>query len=161
MHVTNATHSTARQRWTALVLLAAVEFMILLDTAIVNIATPAIQSGLHLSEADLPWIQNAYLLVFGGVLLLGGRAADLFGRKRLYLIGLGLFTVSSLLAGCSGSARRLCCRRSNRCCPPSSPTLRSSTARSVSGVRSAPPAGSSASCWTGCSPSWSAGPGSF
>src|SRR5260370_2296847 len=96
MHVT---HSTARQRWTALILLAAVEFMILLDTAIVNIATPAIKAGLHLSEADLPWIQNAYLLVFGGVLLLGGRAADLFGRKRLYLIGLGLFTASSLLAG--------------------------------------------------------------
>ena len=96
MHVT---HSTARQRWTALVLLAAVEFMILLDTAIVNIATPAIKAGLHLSEADLPWIQNAYLLVFGGFLLLGGRAADLFGRKRFYLIGLGLFTASSLLAG--------------------------------------------------------------
>lgn len=91
--------STARGRWTALVLLAAVEFMILLDTAIVNIATPAIQAGLHLSEADLPWIQNAYLLVFGGALLLGGRAADLFGRKRFYLIGLSLFTISSLLAG--------------------------------------------------------------
>lgn len=96
MHIT---HPTARQRWTALVLLAAVEFMILLDTAIVNIATPVIQASLHLSEADLPWIQNAYLLVFGGVLLLGGRAADLFGRKRFYLIGLGLFTASSLLAG--------------------------------------------------------------
>src|SRR5260221_3347947 len=93
------TENAAGQRWTALVLLAAVEFMILLDTAIVNIATPAIKAGLHLSEADLPWIQNAYLLVFGGVLLLGGRAADLFGRKRLYLIGLGLFTASSLLAG--------------------------------------------------------------
>src|SRR5260221_6414010 len=96
MHVT---HSTARQRWTALILLAAVEFMILLDTATVNIATPAIKAGLHLSEADLPWIQNAYLLVFGGFLLLGGRAADLFGRKRFYLIGLGLLTPISLLAG--------------------------------------------------------------
>ncbi len=95
----NPMHTTARQRWTALVLLAAVEFMILLDTAIVNIATPAIQAGLHLSEADLPWIQNAYLLVFGGFLLLGGRAGDLFGRKRFYLIGLGVFTASSLLAG--------------------------------------------------------------
>jgi len=93
------THMTSRQRWTALVLLATVEFMILLDTAIVNIATPAIQAGLHLSEAELPWIQNAYLLIFGGALLLGGRAADLFGRKRIFLIGLGLFTMSSLLAG--------------------------------------------------------------
>jgi EmrB/QacA subfamily drug resistance transporter len=95
--------TTAHQRWTALVLLAAVEFMILLDTAIVNIATPAIQASLHLSEADLPWIQNAYLLVFGGFLLLGGRAADLFGRKRFYLLGLTLFTASSLLAGLAPS----------------------------------------------------------
>lgn len=91
--------TTARQRWTALVLLAAIEFMMLLDTSIVNIAMPAIKVGLRFSEADLPWIQNAYLLVFGGFLLLGGRAADLFGRRRLYLVGLALFTVSSLLAG--------------------------------------------------------------
>src|SRR5215470_13893180 len=94
---------TARARWTALVLLAAVEFMILLDTAIVNIATPAIQAGLHVSEADLPWIQNAYLLVFGGALLLGGHAADLLGRKRFYMIGLSIFTASSLLAGLAPS----------------------------------------------------------
>src|SRR5579859_4902557 len=102
MHITQTVQTmqtTARQRWTALVLLAAIEFMILLDTAIVNIATPAIKAGLHLSEADLPWIQNAYLLVFGGFLLLGGRAADLFGRRRFYLLGLGVFTASSLLAG--------------------------------------------------------------
>lgn len=91
--------TTARQRWTALVLLAAIEFMMLLDTSIVNIAMPAIKVGLRFSEADLPWIQNAYLLIFGGFLLLGGRAADLFGRRRLYLVGLALFTVSSLLAG--------------------------------------------------------------
>lgn len=83
----------------ALVLLSAIEFMILLDTAIVNIALPAIRTGLHLTEADLPWVQNAYLLVFGGFLLFGGRAADLFGRRRFYLIGLGVFTASSLLAG--------------------------------------------------------------
>lgn len=91
--------STARQRWTALVLLAAIEFMILLDTSIVNIALPAIKTGLHFSEADLQWVQNAYILVFGGFLLLGGRIADLFGRRRFYLVGLGLFTASSLLAG--------------------------------------------------------------
>ncbi len=91
--------TTSRQRWTALVLLAAIEFMILLDTSIVNIALPAIKSGLHFSEADLQWVQNAYILVFGGFLLLGGRAADLFGRRRLYLLGLSLFTASSLLAG--------------------------------------------------------------
>lgn len=99
MLATYPARTTARQRWTALTLLAAVEFMILLDTAIVNIALPAIKAGLHFSEADLPWVQNAYLLVFGGFLLLGGRAADLFGRRRFYLLGLSLFTASSLLAG--------------------------------------------------------------
>ncbi|HLJ81218.1 MAG TPA: MFS transporter, partial [Ktedonobacterales bacterium] len=102
MHITQTMQTmqtTARQRWTALILLAAIEFMILLDTSIVNIALPAIKTGLHLSESDLSWVQNAYLLVFGGFLLLGGRAADLFGRRRLYLLGLSLFTASSLLAG--------------------------------------------------------------
>ncbi len=95
----DSTHTTARQRWIALVLLSAIEFMILLDTSIVNIALPAIKTGLHFSEADLQWVQNAYILVFGGFLLLGGRAADLFGRRRFFLIGLGLFTASSLAAG--------------------------------------------------------------
>jgi EmrB/QacA subfamily drug resistance transporter len=97
-------HTTARQRWTALILLSAIEFMILLDTSIVNIALPAIKTGLHFSEADLQWVQNAYILVFGGFLLLGGRAADLFGRRRFYLIGLALFTASSLLAGLAPTA---------------------------------------------------------
>jgi EmrB/QacA subfamily drug resistance transporter len=96
--------STAGQRWAALAVLSAIEFMILLDTAIVNIALPAIQAGLHFSEASLPWVQNAYLLVFGGFLLLGGRAADLFGRRRFYLLGLSLFTASSLLAGFAPNA---------------------------------------------------------
>src|SRR5690242_3848284 len=91
--------TTARQRWIALILLSAIEFMILLDTSIVNIALPAIKAGLHFSEADLQWVQNAYILIFGGFLLLGGRAADLFGRRRLYLLGLSLFTISSLFAG--------------------------------------------------------------
>lgn len=99
MLATYSARTTARQRWTALILLAAIEFMILLDTAIVNIALPDIKVGLGLSEVDLSWVQNAYLLVFGGVLLLGGRAADLFGRRRFYLLGLGLFTAASLLAG--------------------------------------------------------------
>ena len=96
--------TTARQRWTALVLLAAIEFMILLDASIVNIALPAIKSSLHFSEVDLQWVQNAYILIFGGFLLLGGRAADLFGRRRFYLLGLGLFTASSLLAGVAPTA---------------------------------------------------------
>src|SRR5258708_17946752 len=77
------TQNAARQRWTALVLLAAVEFMILLDTAIVNIATPAIKAGLPLSEADLPSVHNAQPPGFGRVPLFGGRAAGLLRRKAL------------------------------------------------------------------------------
>jgi EmrB/QacA subfamily drug resistance transporter len=96
--------TTARQRWTALTLLSAIEFMILLDTSIVNIALPAIQAGLHFSEVDLGWVQNIYQLIFGSVLLFGGRAADLFGRRKLYLLGLALFTLSSLLAGLASTA---------------------------------------------------------
>ena len=96
--------STARQRWIALTLLSAIEFMILLDTSIVNIALPSIQAGLHFSEVDLGWVQNIYQLVFGSLLLFGGRAADLFGRRKLYLLGLALFTLGSLLAGLAPSA---------------------------------------------------------
>src|SRR5713226_8880676 len=91
--------STARNRWTALVLLSAIEFMILLDTSIVNIALPSIQTSLHFSEADLGWVHNIYLLIFGSFLLFGGRAADLFGRRKLYLLGLALFTLGSGLSG--------------------------------------------------------------
>ena len=98
------TLSTARQRWIALTLLSAIEFMILLDTSIVNIALPSIQAGLHFSEVDLGWVQNIYQLVFGSLLLFGGRAADLFGRRKLYLLGLTLFTLGSLLAGLAPSA---------------------------------------------------------
>jgi EmrB/QacA subfamily drug resistance transporter len=96
--------TTARKRWTALALLAAIEFMILLDTSIVNIALPSIQTSLHFSEVDLGWVQNLYQLVFGSLLLFGGRAADLFGRRKLYLLGLALFTLGSLLAGVAPTA---------------------------------------------------------
>jgi EmrB/QacA subfamily drug resistance transporter len=75
------------------------QFMVVLDATIVNVALPSIQSDLHLSEGNLQWIVNAYTLVFGGFLLLGGRAGDLLGRKRLFLVGLLIFTVASLLDG--------------------------------------------------------------
>ena len=88
--------TTARQRWTALTLLAAIEFMILLDTSIVNIALLTIQAGLHFSETDLGWVQNIYQLIFGAFLL--------FGRRKLFLLGLALFTLSSLLAGEASTA---------------------------------------------------------
>jgi EmrB/QacA subfamily drug resistance transporter len=96
--------TTARNRWTALVLLSAIEFMILLDTSIVNIALPSIQTSLHFSETDLGWVQNIYLLIFGSFLLFGGRAADLFGRRKLYLLGLALFTLGSGLSGLAPTA---------------------------------------------------------
>ena len=87
-----------------LVLAALAQFMVVLDATIVNVALPSIQRGLHFSTANLQWVVNAYTLAFGGFLLLGGRAADLFGRKRLFLIGITLFSAASLLNGLATSA---------------------------------------------------------
>jgi EmrB/QacA subfamily drug resistance transporter len=89
--------------WIVLVLICIAQFMVILDATIVNVALPSIQEDLGLSEANLQWIINAYTLVFGGFLLLGGRAGDLLGRKRLFLIGLVIFTVASLLNGLAQS----------------------------------------------------------
>ena len=86
-------------RWVVLVLVCFAQFMVVLDATVVNVALPSIQKDLGLSEANLQWIINAYTLVFGGFLLLGGRAGDLLGRKRLFLFGLVVFTVASLLNG--------------------------------------------------------------
>src|SRR3954470_12534159 len=93
------TVSTDSRRWLALALLCVVQFMVVLDIAIVNVALPSIKSDLGFSQADLQWVISAYALVFGGFLLLGGRAADMLGRRRLFLIGVVVFTVASLLAG--------------------------------------------------------------
>ena len=79
------------------------DLLIVLDSTIVNVALPSIQADLGFSEASLAWVVNAYLLTFGGFLLLGGRLGDLFGRRRLFLIGLALFTVTSLACGLAGS----------------------------------------------------------
>src|ERR671923_606592 len=89
--------------WVVLVLICLAQFMVVLDATIVNVALPSIQKDLHLSEGNLQWIVNAYTLVFGGFLLLGGRAGDLLGRKRLFLIGLVIFTGASLLDGLASS----------------------------------------------------------
>jgi EmrB/QacA subfamily drug resistance transporter len=86
-------------RWLVLVLVCVAQFMVVLDATIVNVALPSIQHGLHFSPASLQWVVNAYTLVFGGFLLLGGRAADLLGRQRLFIGGTALFTVASLLNG--------------------------------------------------------------
>ena len=93
--------------WLVLVLVALAQFMVILDATVVNVALPSIQRGLHFSAANLQWVVNAYTLAFGGFLLLGGRAADLFGRKRLFLIGIALFSGASLLNGLAVDAPML------------------------------------------------------
>src|SRR5947209_20338850 len=77
--------------------------MVVLDASIVNVALPSIKTALGFSEADLPWVVNAYTLTFGGFLLLGGRAADLLGRRRVFMIGLGVFSAASLAGGLAQS----------------------------------------------------------
>src|SRR4051794_7888193 len=96
-----AKHAT--NPWVVLVLICVAQFMVVLDATIVNVALPSIQKDLSLSEGNLQWIINAYTLVFGGFLLLGGRAGDLLGRKRIFLIGLVIFTGASLLDGLASS----------------------------------------------------------
>ncbi len=92
-----------RTRWLALYVLCLGDVLIVLDSTIVNVALPSIQADLGFSDASLAWVVNAYLLTFGGFLLLGGRLSDLFGRRRLLLIGLALFTTMSLACGLAGS----------------------------------------------------------
>src|SRR5438067_3079558 len=98
---------SATNPWVVLVLICLAQFMVVLDATIVNVALPSIQRDLHLSEGSLQWIVNAYTLVFGGFLLLGGRAGDLLGRKRLFLLGLVIFTGASLLDGLASSEAML------------------------------------------------------
>src|SRR5712691_9357187 len=92
-----------RRKWLALVVLVAAQFMVVLDIAIVNVALPSIKTDLHFAQENLQWVISAYAIMFGGVLLLGGRLADVFGRRRLFMLGLGLFSASSLLCGLSWS----------------------------------------------------------
>jgi EmrB/QacA subfamily drug resistance transporter len=92
-----------RRKWLALALLSAVQFMVVLDIAIVNVALPSIKIDLGFSQENLQWVISAYALFFGGFLLLGGRAADVLGRRRIFLVGIVLFTVSSLFAGLAWS----------------------------------------------------------
>jgi EmrB/QacA subfamily drug resistance transporter len=96
--------SSTTNKWLALALLAAAQFVVILDASIVNVALPSIGADLKFSQDDLSWVVNAYVLVFGGFLLLGGRLADLLGRRRLFLAGLVLFSVASLAGGLAQSA---------------------------------------------------------
>ena len=93
----------ARRRWMALWVLCLGTLMIVLDTTVVNVALPSIRADLHFSETGLVWVVNAYMLTFGGFLLLGGRLGDLFGQRRMFLAGIALFTVASLACGTAQS----------------------------------------------------------
>jgi Major Facilitator Superfamily len=99
----NAASSTEVHRWRAFAVLAVCYFMTIVELTIVNVALPTIGRKLHFSESNLQWVMTAYALTFGGFLLLGGRAADLLGRRRIMMIGLGLFTAVSLGAGLANS----------------------------------------------------------
>src|SRR5512132_196392 len=95
------------RRWIALGLIVVAQFMVILDVAIVNVALPSIETDLGFSQTTLQWVISAYAIMFGGTLLLGGRLADLLGRRRLFLIGLGVFSLSSLLCGLAWSEASL------------------------------------------------------
>jgi EmrB/QacA subfamily drug resistance transporter len=97
----------SRSRWLILVIACLAQFMVVLDVTIVNIALPSVQRGLHFSASNLQWVVNGYTLVFGGFLLLGGRAADLLGRRRLFVAGVVLFSAASLLNGVAQSSTML------------------------------------------------------
>ena len=99
--------ASAANPWIVLVLVCLAQFMVILDATIVNVALPSIQTDLGMSDANLQWVVNAYALLFGGFLLLGGRAGDLIGRKRVFLAGVVLFTVASLACGLAQSETAL------------------------------------------------------
>jgi len=99
--------SPAHRRWLILAVMVLAQFMVILDVAVVVVALPAIKEDLGFSETSLQWVVTAYSILFAGTLLLGGRLADLLGRRRLLVVGVGLFTVSSLLSGFAWSESTL------------------------------------------------------
>src|SRR5690242_21945917 len=103
MQLSSITQGSSRRKGLALAAVVAAQFMVVLDIAIVNVALPSIKADLHFSQANLQWVISAYAILFGGVLLLGGRLADLLGRRRLFVAGLALFAASSLLCGLAWS----------------------------------------------------------
>src|SRR5438876_10009251 len=98
------TRTAPRDRpWIALAVLAIAQFMVFLDETVVNVALPSIKVDLGFSQSSLAWVVNAYILMFGGLVLLGGRVADLFGRRRMFLVGTAVFGLASLLDGIAPS----------------------------------------------------------
>src|SRR6266568_796882 len=98
---------SARRRWLALAALAVAQFMVFLDETVVNVALPSIKTDLGFTQATLGWVVSAYIVVFGGLVLAGGRAADLFGRRRMFLAGTAVFGTASLADGFAGSQQML------------------------------------------------------
>jgi MFS family permease len=116
----------SRSRWLALLIVCLGDLMIVLDVTIVGVALPSIREDLGFSESSLAWVVNAYLLTFGGFLLLGGRFGDLFGHRRLFIAGIALFTAASLACGLANSQGRSSLPGPSRASAgPSSPRLRS------------------------------------
>nr|MDT0665003.1 MFS transporter [Micromonospora sp. DSM 115978] len=157
--------ATVPNRWLVLVIVAVAQFVVVLDLTIVNVALPSIQQGLGFAPADLQWVINAYALAFGGFLLLGGRAADLLGRRRIFVAGLLLFAGASVLNGLATSPGILVAGRALQglggamlspaalSCPssrPPSPTTTNAPRHSACGARSAPAAVRSACCSVAC-----------
>ena len=99
------------RRWIALILLCVAQFVVVLDASIVNVALPTIGEALNFTESDLPWVVNAYVLTFGGFLLLGGRMADLLGRRRVFMAGLVVFALASLAGGLANTSGQLIAAR--------------------------------------------------
>src|SRR3954449_4721889 len=116
MHGRNRTHDdrTTRTRWSLLLLLSVAQLMVILDISAVNVALPDLAKDLNISRADIGWTITSYSLIFGSLLLLGGRAADLLGRRRVFLAGLTVFTASSLLSALAGDAATLFAARAGQ-----------------------------------------------
>jgi EmrB/QacA subfamily drug resistance transporter len=108
--VTDVSHARDR-RWIALILLCSAQFVVVLDASIVNVALPTIKEALGFTESSIAWVVNAYVLTFGGFLLLGGRMADLLGRRRVFMFGLVLFALASLAGGLASSTGQLIAAR--------------------------------------------------
>ena len=102
---------SGRSKWLVLTVVGAAFFMTILDVAIVNVAIPSIQADLHIAESTVQWVVTAYAITFGGFLLLGGRMADLLGRRAIFVVGLVIFTIASLTCGLATNASMLIASR--------------------------------------------------
>ncbi len=173
---TPRTARTPRRRtpppWLAVALACFGQFLVVLDISVVNVALPSMRTGLGLGEQGLQWVVNAYAIAFAGFMLLGGRAGDLYGRKRMFLVGLGLFTLASLAGGLAQEGWQLLLARAVQglgaaVLAPSTLTIVTSavpegpaevTMVRVDGARTAAPRPCTARASSSCQPSWASPP---